>query len=86
MMGGSRRTRENGAHWVTAHAIPVRAISTVAPNVVVMKLEAKIMSRSPTGSVVRENSQRAEHTQREEGVAQGPKHRKANLELASNSF
>jgi len=32
------------------------------------------------------NEKRAKHTQNEEGVAQGPKHRKADLEFASNPF
>ena len=36
---GDKLTRENGAHWDTAHAAPVRAISTVAPEVPVTKLE-----------------------------------------------
>jgi hypothetical protein len=71
---------------VTAHAIPVRDISTVAPNVLVTKLEVKTMSRPGTESVIMGNSQCAEHTKREEGVTQGPKHRKAYLELARNPF
>jgi len=42
--GDSRLTSENGAHWVTAHAIPVRDTSTVAPEVLVIKLEAETLS------------------------------------------
>jgi hypothetical protein len=42
--GNNRLTSENGAHWVTAHAIPVRATSIVAPKVVVIKLGAETLS------------------------------------------
>jgi hypothetical protein len=42
----SRLTRENGAHWVTAHEIPVRATSTVAPKVLVTKLKTRTVSLS----------------------------------------
>ena len=47
--GDSQLTRENGAHWVTAHAIPVRVTSTVAPKVLVMKLEVETPSSSMVG-------------------------------------
>ena len=44
--GDSRLTSVNGAHWVTAQAIPVKATSAVAPEVFVMKLEAESLSLS----------------------------------------
>ena len=36
--------------------------------------------------MIRADSQSAEHTHSEEGVTQCPKHRKADLEFACNSF
>ena len=62
------------------------ATSTVAPEVVVTKLEVKTVDFLRLETYDAGNLQRAKHADGKKGVTQCPKHRKADLELARYSL